>query len=122
MFRGVYNSESVLLTRPVASILPSISTLRLNITTLYTTTMTTFGFRALMPLRLVSLELCHQNNVSLIFPQLMKPSGVVLPVTLLSSGQVKPSGDISDVALSLVLTPNPITGKQKNCILSETLI
>ena len=99
------------MTRPVASILPSISALRLNITTLYTTSITTFGFRALMPTRLVSLELCGQNRLSQIFPQLMKPSGVVLPGTLLSPGLVKPSGDITDVSLYLLLTPNPTTGR-----------
>lgn len=110
-----------MLTRPIATRLPSISALRLNITTLYTvdvngtSAVATFGLRPLIPIRLAILELCAQNQMSSAFPQLMKPSGVALGSPRIQPGQAGHLANFnnffltSNVTVVLSLPADPLT-------------
>ena len=111
-----------MLTRPVADRIPSITALRLNITTLYnveangTSAVATFQLRQMMPIRLALLELCLQNQLSASFPLLVKPSGVALANSSLQPGQAGPPtsfgrfSSASDVAVLLSLAVDPLDG------------
>ena len=111
-----------MLTRPIAARMPSISVLRLNMTTLYnveangSSDVTTFGLRPLIPIRLAFLDLCYQNQISTSFPLLMKPSGVALASPRLQPGQAWSTESFGsfvssfDVAVLLKVAADPLSG------------
>ena len=112
-----------MLTRPVADRIPSITALRLNITTLYTvddngtSAVATFQLRPMMPIRLALLELCYKNQYSTFFSyMMMKPSGEALASPRLQPGQAGPPASFgrffsfSDVAVLLSLDVDPLVG------------